>query len=602
MERFAAIFWDSASAQGLATATSWRAALVERAPCWRIALEAADALVLMRPRDRPSQARVVPLSTGDGVVIGPIFSRAFTAAGPIERFPAKVERALMQSGGRTLTGAHWGDYVAIWRDDASWRITRDPCGAQPCFLMRANGADLCFAHPGDIAHLPGLSFSIDWRFIAAHLQYGYFATRRTGLAEVEDVLAGARYTRTSSGWTHDWLWRADALARDPHRLSFAEAANETLQIASNVCAGWTRAHRRVVASLSGGLDSSAMIALLARQERTDVIALHYRGIDYEAYETDLARLAAHETGVRLAEVTQDPRADSLWRNANSDLLARPRKQALAVLVDDIAQSLADETGAEAFMIGQGGDNLFLQGGGAHWLVRDALHAGAAPRALAKAVTAAARLQLQPYSKIVAQALLMQRRAPYGYLARLTGHTLVTPDAAAAIADEDRMHPWLVTASDLAPGKAEQLELLVALYNYHIHFGRGLKRDVVFPLFSSPMFEFALRTPTPLLAHGGVDRALERAAFAEIIPNKVRRRTAKGLADRYLHSVLVHNAGDIRRTLREGPLWDAPLFNRTEAERMLNALDQGVTQSVNNFFVLLAVDTWLRAWFAAGARL
>lgn len=596
MDRYVALIWDSHSRTSTEQARECREAMRMRPEPWRVIAEIGGCAVFA-PAKCDARALVWP----DGLILGQLYRRHFEGAGRVRQFRAGEVEAIHESGGKALAANFWGNYVAIWQDRDGCQVFRDPCGALPAFSLRHGQIDLVFSHAGDIADAPSLALSVDWQWIQAYLVFNYFATPHTGFREIKEILPGQRRTRRAQGeWTSAWLWRGDDIAAQPDDRKFEDIAQDVLRTASSSFGAWASSYSCILASLSGGLDSSAMVALLAAQNRAEVVGLHFRGVDYEAYETDLARLAARHCGVRLAEITQLPAEDAIWRNANADLLARPRKQALAVQIDDLSLRVAREIGAEAFMIGQGGDNLFLQGGAAHWLVQDAWLAKGYAGAV-EAARAATRLNNRSYAHIVASALRSPRFVPYSHLAGAPD-TLITPSAIQALPADYQLHPWLQDIERLSPGKAEHLGLILALYHYYIHFGRGMTHDVVFPFFSQPLVELALRTPLLTLAHGGLDRALERHAFRDLLPGAVRHRTSKGVADRYLHQVLRHNAPMIRKTLCKSPLWDHAWLNRKAILAMLDALDAGSGKYANAFFVLLAVDTWLRTWESRGARL
>jgi hypothetical protein len=172
------------------------------------------------------------------------------------------------------------------------------------------------------------------------------------------------------------------------------------------------------------------------------------------------------------------------------------------------------------------------------------------------------------------------------------HRPITVEAVQGIDDDYKYHPWLRTAMSLPRGKANHLLAILGLYNYYVTYWRGLMRDVVYPIFSQPITELALRTPTYLLCQNGTDRALERGAFSDLLPPAIARRTGKGGANHYLLQVLRHNIGFYRDLILGGQLVRRRWIDRAKVERMLSdehAVHGGGALSI---YRLISAEAWL----------
>ncbi len=73
------------------------------------------------------------------------------------------------------------------------------------------------------------------------------------------------------------------------------------------------------------------------------------------------------------------------------------------------------------------------------------------------------------------------------------------------------------ASDLPPGKRWQICLLARLLHRHRPVPELQYAGEHHPLFSQPLVELCLRIPLYTLLRGGINRALERAAFRDCVP-------------------------------------------------------------------------------------
>ena len=366
MDRFVAFLWDPEALTRQWQVERWSAALQCASRFWTIVLDRPGVKVLSL-NQRAGAPVVTSWANGDGVVLGPLFERGSERNGRVRRLDAGVAARVAASGGASLVHGYWGNYVAIWRDAANSSVhaLRDPCGGTPCFMSQTEGVQLLYAHPDDIAALPNVRFTIDWTYLQAFVLFNYFVTPKTGLCEMAELMPGQRLDWSAhADPAFDWVWHGGKIAAAPGDLSFGEAKDRLRATAEACFAAWGHEYPKIVASLSGGLDSSILVALMTRASNADVTALHYLGVGRERYEVTLARRAAACAGVRLVELEQDPLKDDVRRILDAPRLARPKVQSLAVLIDDASTRLAEETGADAFMIGQGGDNLFLQRGAA----------------------------------------------------------------------------------------------------------------------------------------------------------------------------------------------------------------------------------------------
>ena len=609
MDRFVAFLWDSEALARQRQVELWSAVLQRSSRLWTIALDRPGVKVLSL-NQRSGGSVVTSWADNAGVVLGPLFERGGERNGRVRRLDPRAAERVAESGGASLVHDYWGNYVAIWRDAANDRVhvLRDPCGGTPCFMSQTEGVQLLYAHPDDIAALPNVRFTIDWTYLQAFVLFNYFVTPKTGLCEMAELMPGQRLDWSPhADPAFAWVWHGAKIAAAPSDLSFGEAKDRLRATAEACFAAWGSEYPKIVASLSGGLDSSILVALMARNSNADLTALHYLGIGRERYEATLARRAAAHAGVRLVELEQDPLKDEVRRILDAPRLARPKVQSLAMLIDDASIRLAEETGAEAFMIGQGGDNLFLQRGAARDPFGDYVRLNGFGKDFWAAAYDTSMLQQQSIWSTLARAVASQlfptRWRPYDFLEReeWTAQRPLTSGAAETIPEAYKLHPWFADAAHLPRGKAEHLVAIVALYQYHLHHGRGIARDVIYPFFSQPIAEFALQTPTYVFCEDGIDRALERAAFADLIPPEIARRTGKGGADSYLLKVMQANLGFYRDVVLNGALIQQGFLDRAKVEAMLSPAFTADGSGALYVYLLVAAEAWLYSWNSRAVR-
>jgi asparagine synthase (glutamine-hydrolysing) len=609
MDRFVAFFWDPDAAGRQQQVERWVSLLHASSRLWTVVLDRPGVRVLSLNQRRGAPI-AAPWADGAGVILGPLFQRGSERKGRVERIDEKEAARIAATGGASLVENYWGNYLAIWCGAGRSQVyaLRDPCGGTPCFISEAEGVELLYAHPEDVADLSGVRFNIDWMYLQAFILFNYFVTPKTGLCEMTELLPGQRLEWSPHlATTYAWVWHGGDIAAVPDRLSFGDARDKLRATAESCFAAWGQEYPRIVISLSGGLDSSILLALMGRSSGADLTALHYLGVGRERYESTLARRAAGHAGVRLVELEQDPLKDNVRRILDEPRLARPKVQSLAMLIDDASVRLAEETGAEAFMIGQGGDNLFLQRGGVRDPLGDYVRLNGFGREFWKTAYDTSMLQQQSIwptlLRAVRSEILPSRWRPYEFLERdeWLARRPLSEGAASAIPASYKLHPWLADAARLPRGKAEHLLAIVSLYQYHFHHGRGIARDVVYPFFSQPLAEFALQTPTYVFGEGGIDRSLERAAFADLIPPEIAQRTGKGGADSYLLKVMQANLGFYRDLVLNGALVRRGFLDRTKVESMLSPAFTADGGGAMFVYLLVTAEAWLHSWNTRAVR-
>jgi len=605
MDRFVALAWDPANEGRIWQMNDWCERLQRASPAWQCVVDYPGfrVLALIQRGDAP----VVTYLDGQvGVVVGCLFERDHEQRGRVRRLECEDALRVVATGGVHLTEAYWGSYVAIWRDPATQAVNvlRDPCGALPCFQTQTRDTALFFSHIEDIADLPGLSFTIDWDYLRAFLVFRYFMTEFTGLREVREIGAGARRQITPRGESQTrWLWSGAQIASEAAENRFESAAHGLRDVATRCFAAWGREYQTIILSLSGGLDSSILATLLRQVSSAKIVGLHYVGQGYEAFESQHARLAAAAAEIDLVEAHQDPEAECLHELLAAPRFARPKVKLLSYQVDAIARRTADRYGADAFMLGQGGDNLFIQRGSAKGTLDDYIwDHGLGPQVLPRAHDAAI-LQRRSVWGVLGDALSLRQVHPYGFLEsdEWTRDRPLRHESLRSVDDAYRIHPWLTNLSDLPRGKAEHLRSFISLYDYHVHHGRGIRRDVVYPFISQPLVEFALRTPTYVLCQGGLDRSLERSAFRDLIPDEIFRRTGKGVATHYLLKSMKANHAFYREIILGGVLVQQGWLDEKKLSQLMSPSYVVNGRGQKYIHLLAAAEIWLQSWQHHSAR-
>jgi len=603
MDRFVAFLWDPHNEPASQRVAEWRENLPQHPLGWQIVVDKPGMRIAVLNKS-PQGAAYTETPVLDGLIVGSLYARHDGQAGRVSSLTPHAASDLSRTGGASLLSGHWGSYVAIWRDEASGttHVLSDPCGAASCFTIRSDSVQVLCAHIADISALPGLHLSIDWSAVKAFLVPNYFITPHTGLREVVEILPGQRASWSRSGdFTTTWLWDPVEIAEHPSRRSFADSRDELRAIAEECFSALGRSYGKTIVRVSGGLDSSIVANLLRRKSECQVTGLHLVGRGYEAYELQLARLAAHHAGIDLLELELDASTADVASLEAAPLLARPSKQLLGASADAILQQACAALGAECVMGGHGGDNLFLQRSVATDTFVDFVRLnGVGPRFWSVAYDTAMLLERSVWRVLQgagAFGLGLRRWSALAFLddKGARQERLLLADGAEHLEKTYTTNPWLLEAERLPPCKAEQVRGIIALRNYHSVIGHGVEYDAVHPFISQPLVEYALRTPAYVFNEGGLDRSLERAAFADIVPAEISQRMHKGFINHQLTHDLANETTRLREFVLDGLLVSQGIVDRQRCEALLSpeSLVQG--DGVGALMNVLAAEAWARPW-------
>ncbi len=246
---------------------------------------------------------------------------------------------------------------AIW-DSQEKRLflARDRLGIKPLYYAKL-GPALAFASElKALLSLPGLPRDLDLVAIAEYLGGRYALPPRTPLAAVRRLAPGHTATFKGGELVISPYWK--------YTLGEASAADE-IQVAARILASLQDTIRRMLVSevpvgffLSGGLDSSAVLALAAPM--MEGTPLTFTGVydtgDPTISEGGFARLMADEVGSRHREV-------EVKRKDIPALFARVIWSLDEPLVDpaslpEFALSMATKPHATVILVGEGSDEQF----------------------------------------------------------------------------------------------------------------------------------------------------------------------------------------------------------------------------------------------------
>jgi asparagine synthase (glutamine-hydrolysing) len=244
---------------------------------------------------------------------------------------------------------------AIWDESAeTLLLARDRFGIKPLYVVSGPWG-MAFASELKALHAVGLtSGALDWEALDSFFQLGYVPAPRTPFQNVKKLEPG-----------HTLRWRRDGASLTRRYWQFPSQGDATPDQAEARVREWidesVAAHLvsdvPVAAFLSGGLDSSAIVASMANTGETPhAFVARYSGSGAEAAdETELARALAARHGAELTVVDIRPDLTDIFEPIVR-ALDEPHADDSAIPTWLLSQAVGSRY--KVALTGIGGDELF----------------------------------------------------------------------------------------------------------------------------------------------------------------------------------------------------------------------------------------------------
>ena len=415
---------------------------------------------------------------------------------------------------------------------------------------------------------------------------------------------GASLEIEPNGLTEHPYWRPDYVSPEP--TSRAELVSGLwAQVEAAVGRRLVRGGSTAI-MMSGGVDSSAVVAAAARCRGTDDDVTGYAAAFPEYHDVDesprIAALAG-ATGIPTAQLRIEPRG--LLR-VSLEFLDRwgNRLPYPGYLLEHETLRRAAAEGATAALDGQGGDETFgFFRYGPSELVRrgrviDSWRAiGRAPGGYGRR----RRVVWRTWRHVVLQGAL-----PHAVHARLPGPGVAAYPPPWLRADHAR---WYVSAADIWQWKrqpaswawAQMADLLAG--QARVGYAEFLRRRAASvglearpPLLDVDLTEFVLRQPPEATFDPFVDRPLIREALLHLVPDSVRLNTHKSDISPFFYDSIVADLGVVRR-LFDDDARALEFVDRSELARLLEDPpargDKGRGSWSTALWSIMSLELWLR---------
>lgn len=499
--------------------------------------------------------------------------------------------AWAQWGERALDRLNGMFAFAVW-DDRGGELTlcTDPFGEKPVFWCRDGGR---FAFASNIRALREAVPSIGAPredALAPFLALGLMpAIEDSFLAGVQRLPGAHRLRLGADGEVDVRRYWTPAQVDVPAHYPEAVAALRELLVDSIRLR--LRSDVPVGTSLSGGVDSSAVVALagsLASDATRHAFTASFPGFARDEWEH--AAHVAREAGVvehhRVLPTAEEALADL-------DVLVRDQEEpfgSLSIYAQWRVNRAAHEAGVTVLLDGQGGDELFGgYPGTAGWALRSA-----GPRAALAGIRAGGPVRSEVL--IAYGAELLPRAVAHRHRRRMA-----SPYVGAAVTDAAvRVEPVVPAGgTGASPLRRELLRQcfhtsLPQLLRYADRDSMAHSREVRLPLLDRRIAEFGLSAPPHYLYGDGWTKRILRDAVRDVVPAAVLdRRDKVGFEPPQAQWLSTPAAiARIRETLLDGAARARGLY---DVGAIAADADAGAWRDPSAVWRALNVELWLRSW-------
>jgi asparagine synthase (glutamine-hydrolysing) len=417
-------------------------------------------------------------------------------------------------------------------------------------------------------------------------------------------------------------------------VSAASAADISAELTTRLT---TAVDRQLVADvpvgafLSGGLDSSAIVAMMRKLSPEQAINCYCigfkKGMDSEGNGDDVpyARAVAKHLKVNLK--VMEVEADIIQHLQKMIYhLDEPQADPAPIHVYLISEA-AKSDGIKVLLSGAGGDDIF-SGYRRHRALQLDPMWQRLPMPLRKGISGYARHVMNGgHAQRGMQHPLLRR------LAKLFAHTdmsrdrriasqfmwstdslrqsLYKPDLAAHLEETDTLAP-LIDSLARIPNEADALNRMLYLEGKHFLASHNLNYtdkmsmasglEVRVPLLDPDLIKFAATIPTALKQQGKTGKAIFKKAMEPYLPKSVIYRKKAGFGAplrRWLHNEL---HGYVRDILSESALKRRGLFDHKAVNKLIQWDQSGRIDASYTIFSLLCIELWATIFIDARAQL
>jgi asparagine synthase (glutamine-hydrolysing) len=505
-------------------------------------------------------------------------------------------------------------------------IVRDQLGIKPLYHTTVPSGFLFASESKALLQCPEVPRSLDPLAVHYHLAYLWCPAPRTALAAVRKLPPGHAMLVRDGSIVRTWGYYELPYAGERDSGSETEIAARLGQAVEEAVARQLVADVPVGAFLSGGLDSSAVVAMMRRAAPGMVprcYSIGWAGArEFEGQPSDLphARRVAAALGVNLQEIQVDP---GIIRQLERVIwhLDEPQADPAPINALLIAER-AREDGLKVLLSGAGGDDIFsgyrrhlaLSYEGAwSWLpglARQGLAGMARAVATGRGPGGMRTPLLRRLSKTFSFADYPTDRRLVSYFWWSTEELrqgLYGPALADPLAGADTAAPLLESLGRISQERnpLNRMLYLEAKHfladhnlNYTDKMGMAAGVEVRVPLLDIELVALAARIPPGLKQRGRVGKAIFKRSMEGTLPREIIHRGKTGFGAPIRRWMAVELRAMVEDTLAPDVLASRGLFDPGAVGRLIAFDRAGRVDGAYTIFALMCLELWCRQFIDA----
>ena len=513
-----------------------------------------------------------------------------------------------------ITKLHGMFAFALWDERARCLILgRDRIGIKPLYYTRVDNTLLFGSEIKSILEYPGIERRVDLHALDNMLTFEYNPSPQTIFAGIQKVPAGHLLVVNGKvGCRLQRYW--DVEARDLEVGTLPDAVERLRSKLEGAVAGHLMSDVPLGVFLSGGVDSSTIVALMSRAEVGPIktFSIGFKdGKDYD--ELAFARTVAAHFHTDHHEFVLEPKAveilpDLVWH------LEEPIADEAALPLYFLSSMAKDHV--KVVLVGDGGDELFA-GYNRYYLYRAVGRYTQMPRSLRKGlveplIDAVPRLDGNgPAAALVRRAKKLLEVAYQPEEVRFSAWNRILPDEmkqqlysrdflqTAAAANPFKYHHQYFASSGFSDpiSRGQYVDLKTYLVDCLL-----LKSDKVtsafslecrVPLLDGPLVEYVTSLPAQYKYRRGRSKHILREAMRGLLPRSILERGKQGFIlpiGRWFKTDLLRFACEVlldSRTLQRG------YFDGRGLRQMLDGTTHADDRHARQLYALLLFEIWNR---------
>lgn len=486
-----------------------------------------------------------------------------------------ILRAYEQWGKGFVTRLNGMFAIAVYDQHADRLLLyRDRLGVKPLYLSgEPDDGRMWFGSEIKSLLAAGPRPQADPVSIAQYFALNYIPAPRTAFAGIRHLPPAHVAELSASGVRLERYWDLGAVAAEP-AMTTADAQAGLIRLLDDATRIRMRSDAPFGAFLSGGLDSSSVVAFMSMY-RTEAVRTFSIGFDDPRFdETAQARAASERFGTLHTSKVMDPDAVALWPQMiwhcdqpHGDVSFMPMLQVSEIAARDVKMVLTGDGGDELFA---GYEKYFalLPGGSAD---------PAEPGWEGRFVRGCGLLQGDQAAELLA--------GDAGAAFRDTNPYSALEDAIEAAEGQDPINRVLFAeTTTLLPGnnlvKPDRMAMAKSL-------------EVRSPFLDYRMAEFAFQVPGSYKLRDGQTKWVFKRAVAPLLGEALTYRKKQMFTvpiGEWLRQAL---AGYARDVLCDGRLYDRGVVSASSVERMLAEHIAGTANHTRQIRALISLEIWFR---------